>query len=311
VSDSPDARSSGAASRARAHVDQTRARAEEAFHRLEAARNSNAVVDVGFELYDRDTAAGGAVLAGALAFRLFVFVVPYVFVAITILGTTAAAQDKSASDVARDTGLTGVIAQSISDARRQSDGVQIISLVVGSYALFLAARGVVKTTRAVHALAWRVRPPRLKRSWRPTLLVIGITTATAVFAQIGNNLRGDNLLWTAIVNLLTFLLWGGAWLWLSWLLPHDRRAPVTALLPGALLIGIVTTLMHLVTVVYFSRKVSSASDTYGALGAAIGILLALYLIGRAIAASAVLNATVWERKQLRERAAAETSTPAG
>ena len=55
--------------------------------------------------------------------------------------------------------------------------------------------------------------------------------------------------------------------------------------------------MHLLTVFYFSRKVSSASDTYGAIGAAIGILLALYLIGRAMSASAVLNATLWERKQ--------------
>lgn len=297
----------GAAGRARARVEHTKARAEEVLRRLEAARARNAIVDVGFELYDRDTTAGGAVLAGALAFRVFVYVVPYVFVAITILGASASVQDKSAADIAQDTGLTGIIAQSIADARRQSDGVQLVSLAVGSYALFLSARGVVKTTRAVHALAWRVRPPRLKHSWRPTLLVIGITTATAVLTQLGNDMRGDDLFKTALVNIATFLLWGSAWLGLSWVLPRDPRAPWTALLPGALLVGIVTTLMHLVTVVYFSRKVSSASETYGALGAAIGILLALYLIGRAIAASAVLNATVWERNRQRASAA---GTPA-
>ena len=33
----------------------------------------------------------------------------------------------------------------------------------------------------------------------------------------------------------------------------------------------------------------------------IGILLALYLIGRAMSASAVLNATLWERKQQARR----------
>jgi uncharacterized BrkB/YihY/UPF0761 family membrane protein len=42
---------------------------------------------------------------------------------------------------------------------------------------------------------------------------------------------------------------------------------------------------------------SHASDTYGAIGSALGILVALYLIGRAMSASAVLNATLWERKQ--------------
>jgi uncharacterized BrkB/YihY/UPF0761 family membrane protein len=297
VSDSPDARSSGAASRARAQVEHTRARAEEAFRKLETARRTNVVVDTGFDLYDRDVTAGGPVLAGALAFRLFVFVVPYVFVLLTILGSAANLQDKSASDVAKDTGLTGIIAKSIADAKRQSDGVQVVSLVVGTYALYLAARGVVKTTRAVHALAWRVRLPRLKRSWRGAVLLIGVVLATSAFAQVGNALRDEGLFAAVWVTILTLVAWGAAWLGLSMLLPRDPRAPWTALLPGALLFGIVVSLMHFVTVVYFSRKLASASDTYGAIGAAIAILLALYLIGRAMAASAVLNATIWERKQ--------------
>ena len=91
------------------------------------------------------------------------------------------------------------------------------------------------------------------------------------------------------------VVWGGAWLWVSWLLPHARDIPITALVPGALLFGLVVWSMHLLTVFYFARKVSHASDTYGAIGSAIGILLALYLIGRAMSAAATLNAT---RKQL-------------
>jgi len=287
----------GRVARARATVSHGRTRAEEAFRRLETARRTNVVVDAGFDLYDRDVTAGGPVLAGALAFRLFVFVVPYVFVLLTILGSAANLQDKSASDVAKDTGLTGIIAKSIADTKRQSDSVQVVSIVVGTYALYLAARGVVKTTRAVHALAWRVRLPRLKRSWRGAVLLIGVVLATSAFAQVANALRDEGLLAAVWVTILTLVAWGAAWLGLSMLLPRDPGAPWTALLPGALLFGIVVSLMHFVTVVYFSRKLSSASDTYGAIGAAIAILLALYLIGRAMAASAVLNATIWERKQ--------------
>src|SRR5690606_34831814 len=121
--------------------------------------------------------------------------------------------------------------------------------------------------------------------------------ATSAFAQVANALRDEGLLAAVWVTILTLVAWGAAWLGLSMLLPRDPGAPWTALLPGALLFGIVVSLMHFVTVVYFSRKLSSASDTYGAIGAAIAILLALYLIGRAMAASAVLNATIWERKQ--------------
>ena len=39
------------------------------------------------------------------------------------------------------------------------------------------------------------------------------------------------------------------------------------------------------------------SELYGALGAAASVLLWLYLIGRLVVGSAVLNATLWERNR--------------
>jgi uncharacterized BrkB/YihY/UPF0761 family membrane protein len=289
--------SAGRVARAKVRVEQGRTRAEAAFRKLESARASNQVVDVGFHLYDRDNASGGAVLAGALAFRLFVFVVPYAFVFITIFGSAADLQGQSGTEAAKSAGLTGVIAKSVADAKRQSDSVKVISLLVGVYALYLAARGVVKTTRAVHALAWRVRLPRLRRSWRAALLVVGVVLAASAIATAGNAVRANGILAALLVDLFALVVWGAAWLGLSMLLPRDPRAPWTALIPGALLFGLATAVMHFVTVVYFARKVSSASDTYGAIGAAIGILLAMYVFGRVISGSAVLNATIWERKQ--------------
>jgi len=286
----------GRVAKVRAGVATTRHRAESAYRRLEQARATSSVVDTGFHLYDRDNAAGGAVLAGALAFRLFVFIVPYAFVLITLFGTSASLANQSGQEVARDTGLTGVVAKSVTDARRQTDSVKVLSLLIGGYALYAAARSVVKTTRAVHALAWRVRLRRARKPWRGALLVIGVALATSMMAVGGNAVRSNGLLSALLIDLVAFAIWAGIWLGVSALLPRDPRAPWTALLPGALLIGLVTSLMHFATVVYFSRKVSTASDTYGALGIAVVILLMLYLVGRAIAASAVLNATIFERK---------------
>jgi uncharacterized BrkB/YihY/UPF0761 family membrane protein len=290
----------GRIAHARTGMTRAHARAQDAYERLEQSRETNHFVDAGFHIYERDLGAGGGVLAGALAFRLFIFVIPYVFVLVTGFGSAADLQNKSGQNVARSAGLTGLIAKAVSDAQRQSDGTKVISIVVGLFAVFLAARTVVKTLRAVHALAWRVPLNRLRNSSRAALLLIAIVFGTSIVAAVIGKVRSDHPLIGLVVGLSAIVVWGGAWLWISWLLPHARDVSVTDLLPGSLLFGLIVWAMHLLTVFYFARKISHASETYGALGSAIGILLALYLLGRAMSASAVLNATLWERKQRRD-----------
>ena len=131
-------------------------------------------------------------------------------------------------------------------------------------------------------------------------MLIAIIFGASLVATGISKVRSDHPLLGLVLGLSSIVIWGGAWLWISWLLPHARGISVTDLLPGSLLFGLIVWSMHLLTVFYFARKVSHASDTYGAIGSAIGILLALYLIGRAMSASAVLNATLWERKQLEQ-----------
>jgi uncharacterized BrkB/YihY/UPF0761 family membrane protein len=281
----------------RAGVTRAQARAQAQYERLQAARQTNNMVDTGFHFYERDLGAGGGVLAGALAFRLFLFAVPYVFVAITLFGSAADLQNESGQDAARSAGLTGLIGKSVADAQRQTSSTKIISLLVGLFALFLGARAVVKTLRAVHALAWRVPLPRLRNSSRAAALLVAIIAGASLVSTGIGKVRSERPLFGFIAGVAAIAIWGGAWLWVSWLLPHARGIPITALVPGSLLFGLVVWAMHLLTVFYFARKVSHASDTYGAIGSAIGILLALYLFGRAMSASAVLNATLWERKQ--------------
>ena len=272
----------------------------DAYKRLEASRQSNHMVDAGFHFYERDLGAGGGVLAGALAFRLFLFVVPYVFVVITVFGSAADLQNESGQDAARTAGLTGLIGKSIADAQRQTSGTKIISIVAGLFALVFAARAVVKTLRAVHALAWRVPLTRLRNSTRAAALLVAIVFGVSLVATGVSKVRSERPGIGLLLGLSLIVVWGAAWLGISWLLPHAKDIPWTALIPGSLLFGLIVWLMHLLTVFYFARKISHASETYGAIGSAIGILLALYLIGRAMSASATLNATLWERKQQKQ-----------
>ena len=284
----------------RAGVTKAQARAQNAYERLEASRQTNHMIDAGFHIYERDLGAGGGVLAGALAFRLFLFAVPYVFVVITIFGSAADLQNESGQSAARTAGLTGLIGKAVADAQRQTSNTKILSIVLGLFALFIAARAVVKTMRAVHALAWRVPLTRLRNSSRGAALLIAIIFGVSLVTTGISKVRSDHPLIGFVLGLSSIVIWGGAWLGISWLLPRARNISVIDLLPGSLLFGVVVWSMHLLTVFYFARKVSHASDTYGAIGSAIGILLALYLIGRAMSASAVLNATLWERKQLEQ-----------
>jgi uncharacterized BrkB/YihY/UPF0761 family membrane protein len=290
---------------ARAGISRAQSVAQSRFEQLQAARQTNQMVDAGFHFYERDLGAGGGVLAGALAFRLFIFAVPYVFVVLTVFGSAAELRHESGQAAARSAGLTGLIAKSVADAQRTSDSTKIIGIVVGIVAVVLAARTVVKTLRAVHALAWRVPLTRLRHSTRAAFVLIFAVLAVSLLATLIGWVRSERPGIGVLLGLSMIVVWSGAWLFISWLLPHAKGVSPVDLVPGALLFGLVIWAMHLLTVFYFSRKVSSASDTYGAIGAAIGILLALYLIGRAMSASAVLNATLWDRKQQH----GETATP--
>jgi uncharacterized BrkB/YihY/UPF0761 family membrane protein len=66
--------------------------------------------------------------------------------------------------------------------------------------------------------------------------------------------------------------------------------------PGALVVGVGTQLLHLLTVYYLSGRLESASELYGGLGTAATVLLGLYLIGRLVVAAALANAVLWKRE---------------
>src|SRR5215475_4043235 len=52
---------------------------------LRARRQRSGLVDAGFLVQELDARVGGGILAGALAFRIFLFMVPLVYVAFTVL----------------------------------------------------------------------------------------------------------------------------------------------------------------------------------------------------------------------------------
>ena len=78
-----------------------------------------------------------------------------------------------------------------------------------------------------------------------------------------------------------------------------RHAPWDALVPGALVLALGLEVLHAVIVYAITPWALAKQGTYGALGVAAALLVGLFLISRLIVVSAVVNATLWDRRERR------------
>lgn len=249
-------------------------------------------VDLGFSAVERDSHIGGFLLAGAIAFRLFVFVLPMYLLALVIAGAIFAYDPDSTKDVANSAGMSKYMASSIGDAAQTSHKSLWLLIPVTLYAMISAGRSVEKAIAAAHARAWDIPLPKRK----PHYVVVGvfgfalsILTATRIISV----LRHGALVPVAMG--LGATIYFGLWLLASMALPRREGVSWLSLLPGAILVGAGTQCLYLFNVLYLNHKIQSASAAYGALGVAASALLWLYLLGRLMVAAPVLNATIWQR----------------
>jgi len=249
-------------------------------------------VDMGFAAVERDTHIGGFLLAGAIAFRLFVFILPMYLLALVIAGAIFAFDPDKAEGTASSAGMSKYLAGSIGDAAQTSHKSLWLLIPVTLYAMVSAGRSVDKALAAAHARAWGIATPKRK----PHYVVLGVVAfALSILAatRIISVIRHGALVPVAMV--LGGLIYFGLWLLASLALPRRAGVSWLSLVPGAVLVGVGTQGLYLFNVLYLNHKIQSASAAYGALGVAASALLWLYLLGRLMVAAPVLNATLWQR----------------
>lgn len=292
--------------RARAEKERVTSRAVAARDQLEASRHRFGAVDAALRALERDTEIGGGVLAAAVGFRIFLFLVPYVFVWVAGFGVASHASDTSPEAAARAAGITGLIARSLGDFGQFGIGERLIALGVGLVALAFASRSLVKTLAIVHVLVWGDVDRRKIRVTKGAGVLVGLVTIAVLLSGLVGWLRGESLPAGLIGIGLYMAVPFALWLSVTWLLPHAPGASWGDLVPGAAVVAIGVEVLHVVTVYWISREISSKADRYGALGVALALLLWSYLLGRLIVAATVANAGVWRRNAAR----AETAPPA-
>jgi uncharacterized BrkB/YihY/UPF0761 family membrane protein len=266
--------------------------------RVELLRGRHASVDLGMSVAERDSSIGGGLLAGALAYRLFVLLLPTALLLVSALGLYADAAHKSTRSVAKDAGLRGLIASEVASSSSSSAGWIIFLLMLAAIVYALAK--LYRAIAVMHAIAWHGSGRRVRTSPKGVALLglalfVGIGAADlAGWARRSNGAGGA----AALAAYLAVVV--AAWLSVSMQLPH-REVPWHALLPGACLVGVGLLVVNVFNVYVTARAVENQANTYGALGIAAALLFSLVLVGRIVVVSAELNASLADRRDSRRQ----------
>jgi membrane protein len=281
-------------------IGRARAQAIALAHRATTWGPFEPVAEVGWRAQRRDASIGGSVLGAALAYRIFIWLLPFVLVLILGLALAAGQSQVSVAELVDDAGVTGFIASSVAEAAEGTRGWAVVSaLVVTVLVLLYQSSALLRSIRAVTALAWRLPVSRVPSPARSTLVflawLIGFVAVGSSAAPIRHALEfpldvvADLVVYGAGLPLL--------WLTLSWfLLPHGA-ARWTELVPGALLVGFGIGAIGLFNSLVLFPWLVEREETYGVLGIAAGLLFGFFLIGRTIELAAALNATLAEERR--------------
>ena len=233
-------------------------------------------------------------LGGALAYRLFVFLLPLSLFLVAGLGIYADTTEQSPAEVASRSGLTGLVAKEVAAAATSPARWAIF---IGTLPVVVYAAGMLyRAIAIVYAIAWHGSGRAAQLSSRGFAVFSGVLFAQFAGVVLLGWIRHSDQV-GGVTGLLGYgVLLGCAWLVLARHLPR-RNVGWTALVPGAALFGLGMLFVNGFNVYLTSRLVEDRADTYGALGAATALLFSLYIVGRVIVGSAVLNATLDARRR--------------
>ena len=296
--------------RTRARAAALQARADRMAERAQAERANHRTLDTVFELVDRDTEVGGGIIAGALAYRFFIWALPFALVLVAGLGIASDAASRTPSQAAKSLGLAGLVTNSVASAAEGK--ARWYALLVGVPVLFYVTRSVLRVMIGSHRLVWTdVRERAPKPTMKATALFLGLVLVFFALTAGAGAARASSFRVGLIVSLVMIVPYAGFWLLISLRLPH-RTADWKWLLPGALVFGVGIELIQLVVAYFIAPYTLNKQGTYGALGVAAGLLLGLFFIARLMVGTALLNATLWERhvRDVERKQAAESASPA-
>ena len=247
------------------------------------------------QAFESDRRRAGGLLAGGLAYRIFLWQIPFALFLVSAFGLATELSGDDPADLARKTGMTAALAGAISQAVAASDSARWWLLILGAFLTVWAGRGVYRGVRLVSELAWDIRAPRgssLKGSLAVTGFGLRAVAMQAFLPKLSEALDVPGLIRFSLGLILASSLAFAA----LRLLPH-ADAPWISIVPGAVLTGVGMRLLGLAASTYFAYRLDHSNDLYGALGLAVVMMLYLFLVARIFVAAQFLNATLFRRRE--------------
>ena len=264
-------------------------------------------VAVPFRAIDRNRRVAAGVLAGGIAYRLFLWLLPFGLVVAGLLGLGSAHGIEQALDGG---GIPAAVVDAIAAAAHAADSNSWWLLATGIPLLLWEGYAGAKALQLLHALVWEEPPPRI-RPVHSSLVFSGAMCGFLAAVSLTWWFRQASDLRQVLVALITLGTLAGLWVLVSLRLPHGT-ATWKALLPGAFLVAIGFEVTHGLVVYLLGPKLEKATSLYGGLGVVATLLFFMYVVGRIVVTAPILNSSLHEelkgRKPNDDRAMPRTPT---
>jgi membrane protein len=267
--------------------------------RTRSAAEHHASVAIPFRAAERNRRVAASVISGGIAYRLFLWLLPFGLIVGGVLGLGDA--DGTEEAVASG-GLPAAVVDAIGDSARAADSNSWWLLLTGVPLLLWEGYAGAKGFQLIHALVWNdPSPPRL-RPLKSSLVFSGgicvfIATVCLTWWFRDAAQATQWLVFAAMIVPLTAL-----WLLASLRLPHGT-ASWKALLPGALLVAVGFQAVHGLVVYLLGPKLEKSTSLYGGLGIIATVLFFMWVVGWIVVTAPILNSSLHE--ELRGRSPEE------
>ncbi len=291
---SPPEEDGGRVAALRRSADSARAAAERGFERAQERRWVREALDS----LSSERRSGAGLLAGGMAYRFFLWLVPFGLVVAAVASFWVRLSPTSLTDAARSFGLGGVAARSATTAIEDGSRARWYLLIAGLALVAWAGIGAVRALRVAAVIAWQIEPQRLRRPLRASAIfaavcLIGLATSiTASWA------RHTLAAFGVVVTLGGMAVYCALALFALSHLPRPEGTSWRTFLPGSLMVGAGVTAVHLFLAYYLAGRLEHTPSLYGTLGASTVVLLVLFLVARLLVSACFLNATLHQWRTL-------------
>jgi uncharacterized BrkB/YihY/UPF0761 family membrane protein len=265
---------------ARAVVERVRAT-------LDAARQAVPALDLVWELALRFRRRNGAVLAGYITYRLFIWLVPMLLVLVAGVGFSNATN----LDLVRYATEYEVSSETARDAVEQAARGRVAALAIGLGALAWATLGLVRGVHYAFAQAWGMTITPRKHLIRDGgyFLVAAIVVLLLLLAV--GALQRQGPLFALLGSTGSIALVGISLFWVCLTMPR-RTTRWLDLVPGVVVGTVGLAILQVFAAVYIPDRIARASVLYGGIGVALGLLFYLFLMAYLLVGAAFVN-SVW------------------